>query len=221
MSSPPGTGLRGGFTMTELLIVSAILVSLAAFSWPSLNRSFSRTEHQRVAADVQELLQEARRRAIESGHPQLVRVLGDRMELQLFEIHFDQMPAQAFAQPQSRSDRPRNDRRSDVIVHQSTSAAGDQNDLTSTDSELVDASDFALLGSTELALPEPYRVVQANRLLRDQEQLLGTSEIGFDLPTASGTDQNNPVPTDELGVPQFRSGNAAPLGYHFHRRRLH
>ena len=92
----PPAGHRCAFTLLELLIVSGLLASVAAFSWPSVRRSLARAEHRRAVDDVCSLLAEARSRAVTRGRPHLVRIDAQHAEMKLFEVRFDEAGADKF-----------------------------------------------------------------------------------------------------------------------------
>jgi prepilin-type N-terminal cleavage/methylation domain-containing protein len=65
--------MRRGLTLLELMIVLAILVSMAAVSWPLLRKSFAKARLTHAARLVRSELAKARLAAIESGQPQIFR----------------------------------------------------------------------------------------------------------------------------------------------------
>jgi len=112
---PVIAGHRCAFTLVELLIVTGLLASLAAFSWPSVRRSLSRAERLRAVESVRSLLADARSRALARGRPHVLRFDDRSVEMKLFEIRFDEADADQFqsnsrqvlARPPERSARAR------------------------------------------------------------------------------------------------------------------
>ena len=62
--------LRGGFTLFELMLTLAILVIVTAISVPGLMHRLQRNEIHSTAVSIRNQLNEARRRAVETGVPQ-------------------------------------------------------------------------------------------------------------------------------------------------------
>lgn len=88
---------RCGFTLLELLVVSALVAALAGFSWPAIRRSFARADRQQAVRDVCDAFAEARLRALVRGRPQLWRYDDLTREIQLFECEFDEATPSDFA----------------------------------------------------------------------------------------------------------------------------
>ena len=86
-NTQPGSG----FSLLELLIVSGILVTLVAFTWPALRRLTVHLEHRQVASDVREVLREASQRALKYGRPQIVEVEQEQRKLVSLEVSFDEV----------------------------------------------------------------------------------------------------------------------------------
>jgi prepilin-type N-terminal cleavage/methylation domain-containing protein len=63
------SGRNHGFSLVELMIVLAILVTLAAIAVPNLQRSFQRNELREASRLLQETMGELRHEALESGRP--------------------------------------------------------------------------------------------------------------------------------------------------------
>jgi prepilin-type N-terminal cleavage/methylation domain-containing protein len=97
---------RSGFTLLELLIVLALVASLASLSWPRLQGSLARAERDQVVQQVQTMFAEARGRALERAQPHLVRYDTDRSQITLYELRLDEVSAENFAEPQSAWDAP-------------------------------------------------------------------------------------------------------------------
>lgn len=113
---------RGGFTLLELLIVSALAAALAGFSWPAIRRSFARAERQQAVREVADSLAEARLRALVRGRPQLWRYNDLTREIELFECEFDEATPSDFAS----DDGPRG-----AVGSAPPPAAPDANDVAS------------------------------------------------------------------------------------------
>lgn len=79
----PGTSSRG-FSLLELMIVLAILVSLAAITLPNLQRRFQRNELQEAGRLLQETLGEIRQEALQSGRPLFVQFGWDSNRIRIF-----------------------------------------------------------------------------------------------------------------------------------------
>lgn len=75
---------RGGFSLLELMIVLAILVSLAAITLPNLQRRFQRNELQEAGRLLQESLGELRQEALKSGRPLFVQFGWDSNRIRVF-----------------------------------------------------------------------------------------------------------------------------------------
>lgn len=75
---------RRGFSLLELMIVLAILVSLAALTLPNLQRQFQRNELREAGRRLQETLGELRQEALQSGRPLFVQFGWDSNRLRVF-----------------------------------------------------------------------------------------------------------------------------------------
>lgn len=65
---------KRGFSLVELMIVLAIMVTLAAIALPNLQRSFQRNELRDAGRLLQETLGEFRHEAMQSGRPLYVQI---------------------------------------------------------------------------------------------------------------------------------------------------
>ena len=79
-----GTCSPRGFSLLELMIVLAILVSLAAITLPNLQRRFQRNELQEAGRLLQETLGELRQEALQSGRPLFVQFGWDSNRIRVF-----------------------------------------------------------------------------------------------------------------------------------------
>jgi len=79
----PARGERRGFTLTEVLLVLALLVILATMSWPALDRAFSGTRLRKAADQVRAGFSGARVEAMQSGEVQLFRYAIDSAEYRI------------------------------------------------------------------------------------------------------------------------------------------
>lgn len=73
-----------GFSLVELMIVLAILVTLAAIAVPNLQRSFQRNEIRDAGRLLQETLGELRQEAMQSGRPIYLQFGWDSKSLRVF-----------------------------------------------------------------------------------------------------------------------------------------
>ncbi|WP_437226181.1 pilus assembly FimT family protein [Planctomicrobium sp. SH661] len=66
-TSTTPSGERSGFTLLELMLVLAVLATIATLSWPGLMRSLKQQSVQGNAEQVRQILDRARVRAVEDG----------------------------------------------------------------------------------------------------------------------------------------------------------
>lgn len=86
-----------GFTLLELLVVTALLTLLVALSWPSVRRSMSRAGHRRAVDEVMQLLEDARSRSIADGRPRLVQLDPQGRRFDIYEAVYDEVGAAYFS----------------------------------------------------------------------------------------------------------------------------
>lgn len=67
-------GHREGFSLLELMLVLVVMIGVMALVWPAVARSVASTEIRDAARQLRERLVEARREAMDSGQPVLVRI---------------------------------------------------------------------------------------------------------------------------------------------------
>ena len=65
---------REGFSLLELMLVLVVMIGVMALVWPAVARSVASSEIRDAARQLRERLVEARREAMDSGQPVLVRV---------------------------------------------------------------------------------------------------------------------------------------------------
>ena len=82
--------LRGGFTLFELMLTLAILVMVTAISVPRLMHRLQRNEIHSTAVSIRSQLNEARRRAVETGVTQLAVI-----DVQQHQIRIESTEASA------------------------------------------------------------------------------------------------------------------------------
>ncbi len=75
---------KSGFSLVELMIVLAILVSIAAIALPNLQRSFQRNELQDAGRLLQETLGELRQESLQTGRPLFVQFGWDSASIRVF-----------------------------------------------------------------------------------------------------------------------------------------
>ncbi|MCA9104760.1 MAG: prepilin-type N-terminal cleavage/methylation domain-containing protein [Planctomycetales bacterium] len=94
-------GRRRAFTLLELLLVLAIIVGVMAIAWPALSRSLSGTDLRQAGQTVRETLGDARRLAMETGEPVLVRVEpdGHTLRYEVWHRAMDQRDTTSFQSP--------------------------------------------------------------------------------------------------------------------------
>lgn len=64
---------RAGVTLLELMLVLVIIAGVLAVAWPALSRSLASSDLREAGQSVREALSDARRLAMETGEPVLVR----------------------------------------------------------------------------------------------------------------------------------------------------
>ena len=82
--------LRCGFTLFELMLTVSILVLVTAISIPGLMHRLQRNEIHSTAVSIRNQLNEARRRAVETGVPQLAVI-----DIQQHQIRIESAEASA------------------------------------------------------------------------------------------------------------------------------
>ena len=75
--------LRRGFTLFELMLTLVILLLVAGVSIPRLMHRLQRNEIQSTAVSIRNQLNEARRRAVETGIPQLAVIDSQQHEIRV------------------------------------------------------------------------------------------------------------------------------------------
>lgn len=65
---------REGFSLLELMLVLVVMIGVMALVWPAVARSVASSEIRDAARQLRERLVEARREAMDSGQPVLVRI---------------------------------------------------------------------------------------------------------------------------------------------------
>jgi prepilin-type N-terminal cleavage/methylation domain-containing protein len=189
---------RGGFTLLELLIVSALAAALAGFSWPAIRRSFARAERQQAVREVADSLAEARLRALVRGRPQLWRYNDLTREIELFECEFDEATPSDFAG----DDGPRG-----AVGSTPPPAGPDANDLASGARAARNASPSVQAAAAEAPGP-PLAWVESRLLptgyrLATSHESLGELPLGGTFAQASAPLTTvDPAPTDAtVGAP--------------------
>jgi type II secretory pathway pseudopilin PulG len=141
-------------TLLELLIVTGLMASLAAFSWPSVRRSLARADRLRAVESVRALLADARSRSLTRGRPHVLRLDDRRVEMELFEVRFDEAGAELFASDPGQArvrPLPSAGQHRDRIPPQAvTGLTAELNDLAGPELRLVESRD----------LPENFRCRQ-------------------------------------------------------------
>jgi prepilin-type N-terminal cleavage/methylation domain-containing protein len=139
-------GRGGGFTLLELLIVTGLMASLAAFSWPSVRRSLARADRLRAVESVRSLLADARSRALTRGRPHVLRFDDRRGEMELLEVRFDEAGAELFeSDPGQVRVRPQPSagvHRGGIPPQTATGMAAQRNDLAGPELKLVESRDL-------------------------------------------------------------------------------
>jgi len=91
---------RAGYTLVEMLIVLAIISMLAAFAWPAMRRTLSKSRLRHAAKTIRVELAKTRLKAIRTGIPQQLRYQLGSALFEIGPIWTDDGTTTAWASPQ-------------------------------------------------------------------------------------------------------------------------
>ncbi|HRE99100.1 MAG TPA: hypothetical protein PLI18_01195 [Pirellulaceae bacterium] len=78
---------RAGFSLLEILLVLVLMVGILAIVWPAIGRSLASTDLRESGSLLRDALADARRLALESGEPVLLRIEPDGRTLRFDRWH--------------------------------------------------------------------------------------------------------------------------------------